>query len=228
MRSWLALVAMLPLAPSLGFAQQAEMQGMAMGDPHITMSPHWDAQAGDRARADSVVRIAREAVERYREVAAAEADGYRRFAPQVKHQRVYHYTSAAAALKARFRFDPASPTALLYQDDAAGGLRLVGVMYTMPPDTPLEDLDRRIPLSVARWHQHTNICLPPRGTDDSEAAEDRHSGFGLRGSIATREACEAAGGRWFPRMFGWMVHLNLFASTPDAVWQDDGGGMRHF
>ena len=203
MRSWLALVAMLPLAPSLGFAQQAEMQGMAMGDPHITMSPHWDAQAGDRARADSVVRIAREAVERYREV-------------------------AAAALKARFRFDPASPTALLYQDDAAGGLRLVGVMYTMPPDTPLEDLDRRIPLSVARWHQHTNICLPPRGTDDSEAAEDRHSGFGLRGSIATREACEAAGGRWFPRMFGWMVHLNLFASTPDAVWQDDGGGMRHF
>lgn len=226
MRFWLALVAMLAVTVPMAFAQEAVMQDMAMGGPHITMTPHWNMRAGDRARADSVVLIARAAVERYRDVAEAEADGFKRFAPQAKQVRVYHYTSAAAALKARFEFDPASPTALLYQEDG-GGLRLVGVMYTMPPDTPLEDLDRRIPLSVAHWHQHTNICLPPRRSDKAEAAAGQRPEFGPRGSIATAEACAAAGGRWFPRIFGWMVHVNLFASTPDGVWADEPGGMRH-
>jgi hypothetical protein len=226
MRFWIALVAMLPVAVPMAHAQAAEMQGMAMGGPHITMTPHWQERPGDRARADSVVLIARAALERYRDVAVAEADGFKRFAPQAKHQRVYHYTSVAAALKARFTFDPASPTALLYQENG-GGLHLVGVMYTMPPDARLEDLDRRIPLSVASWHQHTNICLPPRGNNESEAAVGRHSEFGPQGAIATADACAAAGGRWFPRLFGWMVHVNLFASTPDGVWADEPGGMRH-
>jgi len=203
------------------------MQGMVMDGPHITLTPAWPERPGDRARADSVAAVAREAVERYRDVAAAEADGYRRFAPQVKRQRIYHYTSRTAALQARFRFDPAVPTALLYQDDSARGLRLVGVMYTMPASAPLEDLDRRIPLSIARWHQHTNICLPPRGADEPEVTEARTQEFGPRGRIATREACQAAGGRWFDRMFGWMVHVNLFASSPDEVWRDKPGGMRH-
>lgn len=227
MRFWLALVAALPLAAQVAAAQEGEMQGMVMGGPHITLSPHWDERAGDRAQADSLVRIARVAVERYRDVAAAEADGFKRFASQVKHQRVYHYTSRSAAFKARSRFDPAAPSTLLYQEDAVGALRLIGVMYTAPPDTPLEELDRRIPLSVARWHQHTNICLPYRGDEGAAATTGRHPEFGPRGSIATAEACEAAGGRWFPRMFGWMVHVNLFASTPDEVWADQPGGMRH-
>jgi hypothetical protein len=203
------------------------MQGMIMGGPHITLTPEWPERPGDRARADSVAVLARAAVERYRDVAAAEADGYKRFAAQVRNQRVYHYTSTRAAIAARFRFDPAAPTALLYKEEAAGGLRLVGVMYTMPADTPLEQLDRRIPLSIARWHQHTNICLPPRGTGAAAGGDAADAEFGTRGRIVSREECQAAGGRWFDRMFGWMVHVNLFASSPDAVWQDEPGGMRH-
>jgi hypothetical protein len=203
------------------------MQGMVMDGPHITLTPRWAEREGDRTRADSLIRVARAAVERYHDVTVAEADGYKRFAPQVQNQPVFHYTSAAAALKARFRFDPASPTALLYRDDARGSLSLVGVMYTMPADTPLEELDRRIPLSIARWHQHTNLCLPPRGGQDGGDPAVRAAEFGPRGRIATREACAAAGGRWFPRMFGWMVHVNLFAETEDGVWSDEPGGMRH-
>lgn len=220
------LLAACAAAPALE-AQGREMQNVEVAGPHITLTPAWAERPGDRARADSVAAIARAAVERYRDVSVAEADGYRRFAPRVRHQRVYHYTSAAAGLKARFRFDPAAPTALLYQGDSAGGLRLVGVMYTMPAGASLEDLDRRIPLSIARWHQHTNICLPPRAAADPGADGAAPPEFGPRGRIATREACEAAGGRWFDRRFGWMVHVNLYAPTPQSVWGHQPGGMRH-
>lgn len=207
-------------------AQQVDMHDMAMGNPHMTLTPHWSEQPGDRARADSIARVARASVARYQDVTVAEADGFKRFAPQIKHQRVFHYTSPSAAIKARFKFDPAAPTALLYQETSDGTLKLIGVMYTMPASATLEELNRRIPLSIAHWHQHTNICLPPKG-DEAEGMLVREAKFGLRGSIATEDACEAAGGRWFPRMFGWMVHLNLFASDPAAVWEDGPGGMRH-
>jgi hypothetical protein len=215
------------LSPGALRAQEAEMQEMVMKGPHITLTPHWEERAGDRARADSVVSIARIAVERYRDIAVAEADGYQRFAPKVRKQKIYHYTSRKAGFQARTMWDPAKPTALLYQDDDAGGLRLIGVMYTAPADTPLEQLDRRIPLSIAPWHQHTNICLPPRGEDQAAAIMGRHPQFGGRGSIATEEACRAAGGRWRSRMFNWMVHVNVFAATPEGVWAHDPGGMRH-
>jgi hypothetical protein len=217
----------LLLWPAALGAQETEMQDMVMKGPHITLTPHRAEREGDRARADSVVAIARAAVERYQDVSVAEADGYQRFAPRVRQQRVYHYTSRKAAFRARTVWDPAKPTALLYQDDPAGGLRLIGVMYTAPADTPLDELDRRIPLSIAPWHQHTNICLPPRGEDEAAAIMGRHPRFGGRGSIATEEACRAAGGRWRSRMFNWMVHVNVFASTPDGVWAHDPGGMRH-
>lgn len=219
------LVAIAMSAP-VAVAQDMAMHGMVMDGPHITLTPRWDERPGDRARADSVVLIARAAVERYRDVAVAEAEGYRRFAPQVKRQRIYHYTSAAAAIRARRRFDAAAPTALLYQDDGSGGLTLVGVMYTTPPDTPLEELDRRIPLSVTRWHQHTNICLPSPGADP-EAMLGPDAAFGPRGSITTESGCQDAGGRWFPRMFGWMVHVNVFARTAAGVWGDDHRGTAH-
>ena len=99
-------------------------------------------------------------------------------------------------------------------------------MYSMPANTSYADLDARIPLSVAHWHQHTNICLPPKG-EEVEGMMVRQARFGFRGSIASEEDCQSAGGRWFPRMFGWMVHLNLFTASPAGVWEDQPGGMRH-
>jgi hypothetical protein len=45
--------------------------------------------------------------------------------------------------------------------------------------------------------------------------------FGPKGSITTAEACEAAKGRFFPVLFGWMVHVNMFAGDdPAAIWGD--------
>jgi hypothetical protein len=76
-----------------------------------------------------------------------------------------------------------------------------------------------VPLSVGQWHRHTNICLPPRG----EPARWRESDngrprFGPAGAIATKDACEAAGGRFLPTIFGWMIHVNPYASDPRLVW----------
>lgn len=237
MYRWLGFVPLVLLCARPAMGQDAgmqhdqmgdgEMQGMAMAGPHITLTPVREMRPGDQARADSIVRIARAWAEKYRDVAVAEADGFHRFAPQVKRQRIYHYTNRAAALKARFRFDPAAPTSLLYRDGPGGKLELIGVMYTAPATLSPEELDQRIPLSIARWHQHTNICLPPRDEDPVAATTGRHPEFGPRGSIATRDACEAAGGRWKDRVLNWMVHVNVFANDPSDIWKDEHGGVRH-
>lgn len=199
---------------------------MAMGDStlgkkHMRMTPTWPVQPGDSARADSLVRIARASLEKYADVSMAEQDGYRMFAPKVK-QRVYHYTRRMNALKARMTFDPTEPTSLLYAPTSDGRVRLIGAMYTAPPDMSLEDLNRRIPLSLAQWHQHTSFCLPPgtgRGrAGDELALANRDPRFGVRGSISSEAECRAAGGEFHRRMFGWMVHVNLFGDDAH-LWE---------
>src|SRR5213078_2379927 len=87
---------------------------------------------------------------RYGDVRSAEADGFRRFLPGVR-QPVYHYTSWRSALAAQFRFDAVRPTSLLYKEGPRGTLVLVGAMYTAPARASFDELDRRVPLAVARW-----------------------------------------------------------------------------
>jgi len=211
------------LAQASGHGQQ-DMEMMTDSMPagkHLTLTPRWPERSGDQARADSLVTMARAALAQFEDVAAAEAAGYRMFAPAVKRQKVYHFANRINAFRARRSFDPAAPSALLYEPQPDGTLRLIGAMYTAPPDMSLEELDQRIPLSIAQWHQHTSICLPP-GTTLASAREGAEMGgrnpqFGPRGSITTEEACQAAGGTFRQRMFGWMVHVNMF-EAPDQVW----------
>jgi len=42
--------------------------------------------------------------------------------------------------------------------------------------------------------------------------------FGLLGTIATSEDCEQAGGRFFPQLFGWMVHVYPYEKNPAQTW----------
>ena len=88
-------------------------------------------------------------------------------------------------------------------------------MYTARKLASEDDLNARVPLSVARWHKHTNLCLPPKGTPLLQA---NFKEFGLHGSISTQEACEQAGGRWYPQIFGWMVHVYPYESDPSKIW----------
>ena len=87
-------------------------------------------------------------------------------------------------------------------------------MYTMPKRATEDQLNARVPLGIASWHLHTNLCLPPH--DQMRSAD--FTKFGLKGSIATQDACEAAGGRFQPSIFGWMVHVYPYEDSLDKIF----------
>ena len=206
-------------------AAHEAMSGSMAADPHLTLTPTRPGTGADTARAAALVLEMRRALERYGDVRSAEAGGFRRFLPGVR-QPVYHYTSWRSALAAQFRFDAVRPTSLLYKEGPRGTLVLVGAMYTAPARASFDELDRRVPLAVARWHEHVNWCLPPRGQSERwRETRDGKPVFGPKSPIATEAACSAVGGRFVPRLFGWMVHVMAFESDdPKIIW---GGEHEH-
>ncbi len=189
-----------------------DMKNMAL---HMMWTDPMPANAADRARADQMVATLRQSLERYKDYRVAEADGFKPFHPEFKQQSVVHFTKWSYALKAQFTFDPAEPTSLLYKRTADGGYELIGAMYTAPRRWNEQKLNERVPLSIARWHKHVNLCLPKKGT---EPATVDWTKFGPNGSIATEQACDTAGGRFYPTLFGWMVHVYPWETSQQEVW----------
>jgi len=195
-----------------------DMSAMAA---HMETTPTRKATTADSLRANDIVNDLRVAIAKYRDVKVAEADGFKMFAPQITNQLVYHFTKSLWALENQFTFNAARPTSLLYRKDAQGNFLLVGAMYTAPKRYTVNDLDKRIPTSVAQWHKHVSWCLPLRRDEErwTEVKNGRPV-FGPLG-VATREECDAAGGRFVKEVFGWMVHANVFASNdPKVIWGD--------
>lgn len=179
---------------------------------HMELSPVRKPTKADSAKALAAVTELRTAIAKYRDTAAAVADGYQMFAPGMKNQKTYHFTKRGNAFEEAFRFNAAKPTSLLYEKDAAGKMKLVGAMYTMPKRASLSRLDDRIPLSIARWHKHVNWCLPGKGEQNRWL--EKKGGlpvFGPESPIATKAECDKVGGQFEPNLFGWMVHANVFA-----------------
>lgn len=191
---------------------------------HMYMTAIRPLQSGDREKADAVLESARAAMAPYQDYHKALADGYKIFLPNIP-QAQYHFTQYEHALEARMSFDPSKPTSLLYTKTQDGGYRLVGAMYTDRVDATEDEINARIPLSIARWHQHINFCKAP----DGRKAEyfGPHAKFGLLGSITTQEDCEAAGGRFHPHIFGWMVHVYPYEKDPGKVWATDDDEHGH-
>jgi hypothetical protein len=200
---------------------QVPMESMSMDrmDRHMELTPTRPATHDDTVRALKVAETLRRAITKYQDTAAAIADGYKMFLPNVKDQRVYHFTNNARAFKEAFRFDPAQPTSLLYTRAPDGRLRLLGAMFTMPKRAKPSRLDGRIPLSIAHWHKHVNWCLPKKGEAArfGETLADGCLKFGPESPIVTRAACDSVGGDFHPALFGWMVHVNVFAGTDLAA-----------
>ena len=186
---------------------------MDMG-PHMKMTALRATQPGDAERAQKVVTAAREVMDKYKDYRVALNDGFRIFHPEVP-QKQYHFTSYRNAFAAAFRFDPGRPTSLLYEKNG-DGYRLVGVMYTAPKRFTEDDLNQRIPLSVAQWHEHVNFCSPPAGQRGE--VQGPHPKFGLRGSITTQAECDAAGGQFHPVVFNWMVHVYPLEKDAAQIW----------
>jgi len=182
--------------------------------PHMTMTDMRTLRPGDRERAQEVVDAAKRAMEHYKDYRVALKDGYKIFLPNIP-QPQYHFTNNWYGLEAGFRFNPEHPTSLLYEK-TKDGYNLTGAMYTAPENSLPDELDQRIPLSVAQWHLHVNLCLPPK--ERRTEIFQPNPKFGLAGSIATREECEQAGGRFLPHIFGWMIHVYPYEKDPTSIW----------
>lgn len=197
-------------------------EAMVHSPGHMYMTTLRPMQPADQQRADAVVAAAKVAMAPYRDYRKALADGYRIFLPNVP-QPLYHFTKYDYGVAAAFSFNPLQPTSLLYKKTANGGYKLVGVMYTDSIEASEAELNERIPLSIARWHQHINFCRAPFGQE--AAYFGPHPKFGLRGSITTEAACEAAGGEFHRHLFGWMVHVYPYETNPKNIWatNDDRG-----
>jgi hypothetical protein len=203
-------------------ATMAAEHQMAMpmaADPHMKLTAARPLTAADSARGAALVAQMRTALARYRDVRVAQAEGFRQFLPGVV-QPVYHFTNRLNAFAEMFRFDPARPTSLLYRKRPDGSFELVGVMYADRAGASEDELNARIPLALAHWHEHVNWCVPPVGARERwREVRDGHPVFGPKSPVATAEACTAVGGRFLPRIFGWMVHVNVFASDdPHIIW----------
>jgi len=191
-----------------------DMSHMDMSaNPHMFMTELAPKQPGDDRRAQEIVEILSKSIAKYKDYKLALADGYQIFLPNVP-QPIYHFTNYRNAVAAAFIFNPAHPTSLLYKKSGAG-YELIGAMFTAPKTATHQQLDDRVPLSVARWHEHVNFCLPPRGTPPSQIDWKK---FGLAGSISTEDACAAANGRFIKQIFGWMVHVYPFEQDPEKLW----------
>jgi hypothetical protein len=190
------------------------MEGhMDMG-PHMKMTALRPSKPGDADRAQQIVESARKASEKYTDYRTALADGFKIFHPEVP-QKMYHFTNYGYAREAFFRFNPEHPTSLLYEKHG-DDYKLIGVMYTAPKRFDEAQLDERIPLSIGQWHEHVNFCAPP--ADKRVELMSPHPQFGLRGSITTQEACDAAGGTFHPVIFNWMVHVYPFEKDQASIW----------
>ena len=210
-------------------AADGAMSGHLMPMAHMTMTKLGPMHAGDAPRAAAIADTVKGAIEKYRDYRVALDEGFTIFHAEIP-QKVYHFTSKSNGLKSIFTFDPARPTSLLYAK-TANHYKLVGAMFTAPRRYTLEQLNERVPVSVAEWHMHTNLCLPPRGAGEQAIlpAGKVPARFGLRGTIVTEEACSAAGGRFLPTVFGWMVHVSPWEKDPSLVWgthEDDDHEVR--
>jgi hypothetical protein len=203
---------MADMTGEAGASQSMAGEHLHMGN-HMKMTAERPATPEDLKRAAAIVTTLRGTLEKYKDYRVALKDGYRVFLPDIP-QPQYHFTNYWRGFEAGFRFDPAQPTSLLYKKTKEG-YELLGAMYTAPRGMSEAQLDARVPLGVAKWHAHVNICLPP--LDRTRSAD--WTRFGFAGSISTAGDCKQAGGRFQPQIFGWMVHVYPFESTPDRIWR---------
>jgi hypothetical protein len=199
-----------------------ENRHMDMGS-HMKMTSLRELKPGDQEKADEVAQAARKVAEKYTDYKAALADGFKIFMPNVP-QKQYHFTNYWYGFEASRHFNPDHPTSLLYQKQG-DGYKLIGVMYTAPKYASEEELDSRIPLSIAQWHAHVNLCVAP--PEKRGEAWGPNPQFGLKGSIATKDACDAAGGKFIPQIFGWMVHVYPFEQKAEDVWSVERQAHEH-
>ena len=180
--------------------------------PHMKWTRLRTANTDDAGRADQIVQTLRQALAKYKDYRVAMDDGYAPLHPERKPKH-YHFANKQRRFQAKVHFEPTEPTALLYKK-AGDGYELEGAMYTAPKGMSEDQLNERVPLSVAQCHAHVNICFQPDGSRRRMTRQQ----LGLKDRIATESECQQAGGRFVPQAGGWMIHVYPFESTPAKIW----------
>ena len=180
---------------------------------HLKRTALRRSNEADRRHAAEIVLQMRAALEDFKDYRVAEQAGYQIFFPGLDLPRT-HFANDRAGLIGSLWFRPSKPTTLLYRKTRKG-YELVGALYTASQFASESELNRRVPLSVARWHAHVNICMPP---EQSSIASDWKK-FGFEGSIDSEEECQKANGNFYPQMFGWMLRVFPFEKSFDKIWE---------
>ena len=213
--SVLSTLAGLGLACSTASLAAQDMATMEPGHHHMSFTALRSGTAADTARALAVVHTLRAAIARYPTLATAESAGYRSRLPEaMQRRRPLLHVGRPGPRAGTGEFDPTSPQALLYRRDASGEFVLSGAMFVAPEGATEDDLDASIPLSVARWHRHFDVCRGPKGELKPRYRRAR-----------TASACESMGGR-FRSESRYMVHVmvdsgdDLAAAFPQGAELD--------
>lgn len=192
---------------------------------HLCITPLRPKQPGDEERVKALVDTVRASIEKYKDYKKALADGYVIMNPKVDQPQA-HFTNDANSRLADLMFDPTKPTSLLYRKTPMQRYKLEGVMFTDNVSVTEDQLNQRVPLSIARWHEHTNFCAAP--ADKVKDYHGDHPKFGMFGSIHTKEACDAEGGQFFPVIFSWMIHVFPYeANMKDVFSMNDDEAHVH-
>lgn len=189
-----------------GFDRLAKI--VALHVQHTDLRPENDA---DKARAATLVTDLQHALAKYQDYHVAEAEGFEPFAPEIKVP-VVRFWKHSSGLKLAVTFKPGEPHSLLYQPTPGGGYKLIGATYVSEKDASEDQLNRHVPLSVARWSREVNLCRPARGTDAKTTDWTKFD------SIATKQACDAVGGRFMPLLSDWTVEVHPWEQNPKLVW----------
>jgi hypothetical protein len=192
-------------------AMHEKMDAQMPADPQMRLTPLRKGTQADSARARQFVAEMGRVLAKYEDPRVAEADGFRMWLSNL-NLPVYHFTSWRRAIESLVRFDPARPTSLLYAREPDGRFRLLGAMYPARASASDDDLDALIPLSLGRWHEHVNWCVPPPKAGHPWEGEPAPG-------IVTRAGCDSIGGHFRPRVHDWSIHVYALAGDdPRAIW----------
>lgn len=192
----------------------AMASGKLRANPHIQLTELRSATEADRVQARQIALQLRATLTKYKDYRVAEQEGYQPLFPDSRLPQ-YYFTNDHFSLIGSLWFQPSKPASLLYKKTKTG-YEFLGALYTASRFATEAELNRRVPLSVARWHAHINICLPA----DSEYPQADWTQFGFAGAITTKQACTDAGGTFYPRLFGWMLLVHPFEKSAAKIWAD--------
>ena len=172
----------------------AEGQAQFGEHQHGTPGPTTDLEARQTA---AMLAAAKRATAKYRDVHAAEADGYRQVTQFIPGLGLH----LAKLSLLNHGFDPVHPPVLLYEPTSGGGLRLAGVAYSIPAgDVPPVGF----PGGDDVWHYHTNLCFLLTGevtiTPDAAACKAKHGVFQARTA--------------------WLLHAWIWEANPKGVFTE--------